>query len=220
MKIRTFCAAFLLLAVTVGVSAQIRYQMGVTAGTNYSLLQSNIFTTASGRLAPAIGCSFVVGLNDRFELNQEIVFTMKGANARAVYFRPEVKPEEHTYAYYYNTFETGVFAGFQLSGTLPVRLQFGGFFGANFHTLDRSQRELMIGDYDNINNATRAVDLNDAFAGIDFGPAVGISAGDRRLRANVRYYYGARNLYNYLDFVAAGPSIHSSAIRLTLTWFL
>lgn len=220
MTIRTFFCFLLLAGNMVAASAQIRYQLGFTAGANYASLQSDLFTTSSGRLAPAIGCSFVVGLNDFFELNQEIVLTGKGANARAVYFRPEDKPEEHTYAYYYNTFETGLFAGFQPSAQVPLRLQVGGFFGANFHTLDRSQRELMIADYSHINNAIRAVDMNDAFAGIDFGPAVGISAGEGHFRANARFYLGARNLYNYLDFVAPGPRIRSSSLRFSLTYFL
>lgn len=220
MNFRTFCAACLLAVAAVPAGAQLRYQLGFSAGANYSLLRSNMFTTASGRLSPALGCSFVVGLNEWLELNQEIFFTMGGANARAVYFLPEVKPEEHTYAYYYNTFETAVFAGYQPEAGIPLRVQLGGFFGANFHTLDRSLRELMIGDYEHINNASRAVDLNDAFAGIDFGPAAGISAGDGHWRANARVYLGARNLYNYLDFVAAGPSIRTSSIRISLTWFL
>lgn len=220
MQIRTFFCTILLSGIAVAASAQIRYQIGFTAGANYSSLRSDLFTTASGRLAPAIGCSFVVGLGDYFELNQEIVLTSKGANARAVYFRPEDKPEENSYSYYYNTFETGLFAGLQPSAQIPIRLQVGGFFGANFHTLDRSQRELMISNYENINYATRAVDLNDAFSGIDFGPAIGISAGEGRFRANARYYLGARNLYNYLDFVSAGPRIRTSSLRLTLSYFL
>jgi hypothetical protein len=78
----------------------------------------------------------------------------------------------------------------------------------------------MIGDYENINKAIRAVDLNDVFAGIDFGPALGISAGEGRFRANARYYLGVKNLYNYLDFVTAGPRIRTGSLRLTLTWFL
>ena len=78
----------------------------------------------------------------------------------------------------------------------------------------------MIDDYSNINNAMRAVDLNDAFAGLDFGPVVGIAAGSDRLRANMRFYLGVQNLYNYLDWVVPGPGIHTQAIRLSLTWFL
>ncbi len=220
MKIRRFLVIFFFLALSMVSFAQRRYQIGVTAGGNYSLLRSDLFNTSSGRLAPTFGCSFAVAWNDLFELNQEIVFCWKGANARAVYFRPEEKPEQHSYAYHYNSFETGLFAGVQPVRRFPLRIQAGGFFGANFHTLDRSQRELMINDYENINNAMRAVDLNDAFSGIDFGPAFGISAGEGRFRANARYYLGARNLYNYLDFVTAGPGIRTSSLRLSLTWFL
>ncbi len=220
MRFRIFLSTLFLTGLGLSANAQLRYQLGFTAGTNYASLRSDLFTTSSGRLAPVIGCSFVVGLNDLLELNQEVVFTLRGARARAVFFLPEEKPSEHTYAYFYNTFETALFAGFQPGRHVPLRLQAGAYFGANFHTLDRSQRELMVGDYDNINNAIRAPDLNDAFAGIDFGPAAGISAGDGRFRASARYYLGIRNLYNYLDFVAAGPGIRTSALRLTLTWFL
>lgn len=220
MKIRIAFLAICLTGISFAATAQLRYQIGFTAGFNYSSLRSDLFTTASGRPAPAFGCSAVVGLNDFVELNQEVVLTFKGANVRAVYFRPEEAPEEHTYAYHYNSFETSLFAGIQPAIHLPLRFQIGGFFGANFHTLDRSQRELMIADYDNINNAIRAVDLNDAFAGIDFGPALGISAGEGRFRASARYYLGVRNLYNYLDFVTAGPGIRTSALRLSLTCFI
>lgn len=220
MKIRTFLAFVCFAVFHLTASAQHRYQIGITLGGNYSSLRSDLFTTSSGRMAPALGCSFVVGLNDYLELNQEIIFCMKGANARAVYFLPEERPEEHSYSFYYNTFETGLFAGFQPARRFPLRIQAGGFFGANFHTLDRSQRELMIADYENINNAIRAVDLNDAFSGIDFGPALGISAGEGRFRANARYYLGVRNLYNYLDFVTSGPGIRTSSLRLSLTWFM
>lgn len=220
MKHRTFLLLLLFAGMALNAAAQIRFQIGFTAGTGYSSLRSDLFTTSSGRLAPVIGCSFVVGMNDILELNQEVVLTMRGARARAVYFRPEEAPDEHTYAYSYNTFETGLFAGFQPGDHFPLRFQAGGYFGANFHTLDRSQRELMIGDYENINKAIRAVDLNDVFAGIDFGPALGISAGEGRFRANARYYLGVKNLYNYLDFVTAGPRIRTGSLRLTLTWFL
>lgn len=210
----------LFLAGALNASAQIRYQLGFTAGLNYASLRSDLFTTASGRPAPAVGCAVAIGLGDYLEFNQEIVYTLKGARARAVYFLPEQKPEEHTYAYYYHSFETGLYAGFRPGRRLPFFLQAGGFLGANFHTLDRSQRELMVDDYNTINNAMRAVDLNDAFAGLDFGPAAGLAAGEGRVRANLRYYLGVRNLYNYLDWVAAGPGIRTSSVRLSLTWFL
>jgi hypothetical protein len=217
---RVWLFTFFLCVGVSGAYGQIRYQLGFTAGVNYSSLRSDQFTTASGVLAPVIGCSFVVAPNNRFELNQEIVLTIRGAKARAVYFRPEQKPEEHTYTYKYYTFETGLFAGFRPGRDLPILLQAGGYFGANFHTLNRSQRELMIVDYEDINNATRAVDLNDAFAGLDYGPALGLMLGEGRFRANARYYFGMKNLYNYIDFVAPGPRIRTNALRVTLTYFL
>jgi hypothetical protein len=196
------------------------FKLGFTTGSNYSLLKSDLFTTASGRLSGAIGCSFFIGLNDKLEYNQEIVFTQKGASAKAVKFLPEEKPDVTTYQYYYNTFEAASFLGFQPFPNTPIRLQAGGFFGTHFHNLDRNTRDLYVGDYNNLNNATKAVNLNDAFSGLDFGPVVGVSAGNNQFRVNARYYYGARNLYNNLDFVAGGHSIHTSALRLTLTYFL
>lgn len=144
----------------------------------------------------------------------------KGAKARAVYFLPEERPDERTYSYFYNSFETTIFVGIRPGRRTPMFLQVGGYLGANFHNLDRSQRELMINDYQDINHAIRAVDLIDAFSGLDFGPALGITAGEGRFRANARYYFGIRNLYNYLDFVASGPRIRTNALRFSLTYFL
>lgn len=221
MQTRIWLFLFLLLAGAVRTTAQhLRYQLGFTAGVNYASLRSSEFTTSSGLLAPVIGCSFVVAPNDWLELNQEIALTVRGAKARAVYFRAQEKPEENTYTYYYYTFETGLYAGFRPGKDLPIFLQAGGYFGANFHTLNRSKRELMIVDYTNINNATRAVDLNDAFAGLDYGPAIGLVLGEGRFRANARYYFGLKNLYDYIDFVPAGPRIRTSSLRVTLTYFL
>ena len=220
MFFRIFSLLACLALIPFIAAAQIRYQIGLTSGVNVSSLQSDLFTTSSGRVAPVIGCAFAVSWDERLELNQEIVLTFKGAKARAVYFRPEQKPDEHTYAYHYNSFETAVFAGLRPGRDLPLRLQIGGYLGANFHRLNREQRELMILDYQNINNAIRAVDLNDAFAGLDLGPALGLAVGEGRVRANVRYYWGARNFYNQLDFVAPGPRIRTNALRFTLTCFL
>ncbi|MEZ4943028.1 MAG: outer membrane beta-barrel protein [Saprospiraceae bacterium] len=220
MLIRIFFVAFFLLSAAATGLAQIHYQLGVTSGVNVSSLKSDLFTTSSGRIAPVIGCSFVVSWHEQFELNQEIVLAFKGAKARAVYFQPEQKPEEHTYDYHYNTFETAILGGYRPGRDVPLFLQAGAYLGANFHSLDRTARELMIADYQNINNAIRAVDLNDAFAGLEFGPVVGITAGDGRFRANARYYMGIRNLYNYLDFVTAGPHIRTNSLRLSLTYFL
>jgi len=221
MNVKTFFAAALLTAAaTASAQAQVRYQMGFTFGSNYSSLNSDLFTTSSGRLGFAAGCSFALGFGDHFELNPEIVFTQKGAAAKAAYFLPEQKADIRTYQYYYNTFEAGLFAGYQPAADVPLRIQAGGFFGTHFHNLDRNDRDLFVGDYNDINNAIRAVDLNDAFSGVDFGPAFGLSAGEGRFRANFRYYIGKRNLYNNLEFVESGHRIRTSSLRLTLTYFL
>jgi hypothetical protein len=212
-------AAFFAAFATTAATAQTYYKMGFTFGSNYSSLRSDLFTTPSGRLGATVGCSFALGFGQRFDLNPEIVFTQKGGTAKAVYFMPEGETDVRTYDYHYNTFEAGLFAGYKPLAALPIRLQAGGFFGTHFHNLDRSDRELYVGDYTNINTATRAVDLNDAFAGLDFGPAVGISAGDDRFRVNARYYFGARNLYQNLDFVEGDHRISTSSMRLTLTYF-
>lgn len=220
MNARTLFTAAILTVIATTLAAQSRYQMGFTFGSNYSSLRSDIFPTSSGRLSFAAGCSFVLGFGDQFELNPEIVFTQKGANAQAAYFVPEEKADLRTYQYYYNTFEAGLFAGFKPVADVPFRIQAGGFFGTLFNNLDRNNRELYVGDYENITDATRAIDLNDAFSGIDFGPAVGLSAGDDRFRANIRYYLGARNLYNNLYATEEGHHIRSNSLRLTLTYFL
>lgn len=220
MNAKSFFAAACLVIVSFSASAQEIYQFGFTAGSNYSSLRSDLFSTASGRLSAAVGCSFVVGFGDHFELNQEVVFVQKGASAKAVNFRPEDTPEQLTYDYYYNSFEAGLFAGVSPFTNIPITLQAGGFMGTHFHNLDRSAREVYVGDYESLNHATPAVDLNDAYAGIDYGPAFGISAGKGQMRLNARYYLGTRNLYKNLDFVNEGPSIRTSSLRLSLTYFL
>jgi hypothetical protein len=111
--------------------------------------------------------------------------------------------------------------GWQPLKTLPIRVQGGAFLGTHFHNLDRTDRNLYVGDYEDLNNAIRAVDLNDAFSGVDAGPVVGISAGEGRFRANARYYLGTRNLYKNLDFTLAEKKhdIRTGSLRLTLTYF-
>lgn len=219
MNTKSFFTAFFLIAAA-SLPAQSHYQLGFTFGSNYSSLRSDLFPTSSGRLGVAVGCAFTLGLGDRFELNPEILFTQKGANAQAAYFLPEEKADIRTYQYFYNTFEAGLFAGFRPIADLPFQIQAGGFFGTHFHNLNRNSRELYVGNYENINDATRAVDLNDAFSGVDFGPVLGLSAGEGRFRANIRYYLGARNLYNNLDFVEGGHHIRTSSLRLSLTYFV
>ncbi|MEZ4919100.1 MAG: outer membrane beta-barrel protein [Saprospiraceae bacterium] len=220
MNFKNLIAVFVFAALATTISAQSNYQIGITAGANQSSLKSDLFNTSSGRLNAAIGCTFVVGINDFFELNQEIAFVQKGAKAQAVYFRPEAQPEQLTYDYYYNTFEAGLFAGIKPFRSVPVTFQAGGFLGTHFHNMDRSQTEVYVGDYHSLNNATQAVDLNDAFAGVDMGPAFGISAGTGQVRVNARYYLGTRNLYNNLDFVEEGHTITTNSFRLSISYFL
>ncbi|MBK8556452.1 MAG: outer membrane beta-barrel protein [Lewinellaceae bacterium] len=220
MNAKSFFAAACLALLSFSVSAQEIYQVGVTAGSNYSSLRSDLFSTSSGRLSAAVGCTFVVGFGEHFELNQEVVFVQKGASAKAVNFRPEDTPEELTYDYYYNSFEAGLFAGVTPFANIPLTFQAGGFMGTHFDNLDRSAKEVYVGDYESINHATPAIDLNDAFSGIDFGPAFGIAAGKGRMRVNARYYLGTRNLYKNLDFVDAGPSIRTGSLRLSVSYFL
>ncbi len=215
-----FVALLLAFSAATTATAQIYHKLGFTFGSNYSSLSSDLFTTSAGRLGFAAGCSFVVGINDHLELNQEIAFVQRGASAKAVYFMPEESADIRAYDYNYNSFEAAIFAGFQPSKTFPVKIQAGGYFGTHAHNLNRNNRDLFVGDYNDINNATPAADLNDAFSGVDFGPAVGLTAGDGRFRANIRYYQGVRNLYNNLDFVPTGHNIRTSSLRLTLTYFL
>lgn len=203
-----------------GLTAQLRYQMGLLTGVQYTLLRSDLFTTASGRVAPVVGFAFAVGPRRRWELVQEVVLTEGGAHARAVYFRAGAPPEDHLYTYKYYSFETSLFASWQPSREVPLWLQAGAFLGGNFDHLNRQQREYMIGDYENINRAVRAVELNDAFSGLDYGAAVGLALGEGRFRASARYYLGMKNLYRYLDFAAPGPYLLTSALRCSLAYFL
>lgn len=220
MNVKSIAAAALVAVfATTAAFAQSSYKMGFTLGSNYSSLNSDLFTTSSGRLSAAAGFTISLGFGDRFDLNPEIMFVQKGASAKTVQFRPEDTPLEGTYNYYYNTFEAGLLAGFRPVASLPIRLQAGGFFGSHFHNLDRSQRDLYVGDYTNINNATEAVDLNEAFTGIDFGPAVGISAGEGRFRVTARYYLGMRNLNDNRDFVEKNHHIYTNSLRLSVTYF-
>jgi hypothetical protein len=71
-----------------------------------------------------------------------------------------------------------------------------------------------------VNKAILAEKLERAFAGVDYGPAFGVSAGSGRLRLNLRYYLGLRNLYNNLEFMEKGHSIRTGSLRVTLTGYL
>lgn len=212
-------AALVATFATTAIQAQSQYKMGFTLGSNYSSLNSDLFTTSTGRLSAAAGFTISLGFGEHFELSPEIMFVQKGASAKTVEFRPEDQPVVSTYDYFYNSFETGVFAGYKPLASLPVSVQVGGFFGSHFHNLNRSNLDAYVGDYENINNAIQAADLNEAFTGIDFGPAVGISAGTGRFRVNARYYFGARNLNNNRDFVEKVNTIRTNSMRLTLTYF-
>ena len=111
-KIFAFAAIFALVATTT-LNAQSSYKMGFTLGSNYSSLKSDMFTTASGRLSAAAGFTISLGFGDQFELTPEIMFVQKGASAKVVDFQPESQSEVSTYDFYYNSFEVGVFAGFE-----------------------------------------------------------------------------------------------------------
>ncbi len=221
MNVKSFASAALiaLFATTTVAHAQSSYKMGFSLGSNYSNLRSDLYPTASGRLSPAAGFSITLGFGDRFELNPEIMFVQKGATAKTVTFNPENEPSTNTYDFYYNSFEAGLFAGFQPIASVPVRLQAGGFFGTQFHNLDRSQREKFVGDYNNIVNATQVTLLNESLTGADFGPALGVSAGIGRFNITARYYLGARNLYENIAFTNDSHSIHASSMRIALTYF-
>ncbi len=220
MSIRIIAAVALVATITTtAIQAQSQYKMGFTLGSNYSSLNSDLFTTSSGRLSAAAGFTISLGFGDHFELTPEIMFVQKGASAKTVNFQPEDQPVVSTYDYFYNSFETGVFAGYKPLKSLPISLQVGGFFGSHFHNLNNKNYNAYVGDYENINKAIPAVDLNEAFTGVDFGPAVGISAGAGRFRVNARYYFGTRNLNNNRDFVAKVNTIRTNSMRLTLTYF-
>lgn len=204
---------------TTVVNAQSSYKMGFTLGSNYSSLRSDLYTTSSGRLSPAVGFSIQLGFGDRFQLSPEIMFVQRGATAKTVKFNPENEPSLSTYNFYYNSFEAGLFAGFQPIASVPVRLQAGGFFGTNFHNLDRSEKDAYVSDYEDIINATQVTLLNESLSGVDFGPAFGISAGMGRFNVSARYYLGARNLYENIAFAPEGHKIHSNSARISLTYF-
>lgn len=215
----------LLVSVAVAslLSAQtttIRHQWGLVLGGNYSTLQSDLFSTNSGRLSPVLGCAFMLGFSDRFEANTEVVFTRPGAGAKVVRFRPEEQVEELNYAYHYNTFETSILLGFKPFKRGPLVVQAGGFFGAHFHNLSKDRRDLFIGDYTDIVRAKPATEINDAFAGFDLGPVFGLGIGGRTVRLHARYCPGMTNLYKHIPFTRENHHIRSGSFRLTISYFL
>lgn len=222
MKMSRFFIAALLILSSVCMpllQAQSSYKMGVIFGGNYSSLRSDLFTTASGRLTATLGASVLLGFENRFELISEINFAQKGASVKTAVFNPENRPFIRNYALYHNSFEAGVFAGYQPLESLPLRLQAGGYFGGLFHTLNRSDKNMYVGNYENIVDATQVTLLNESMSGIDFGPAFGVSGGEGRFRVNVRYYLGLRNLYDNIAFTTENHRIKSNSIRVAITYF-
>ncbi len=223
MNAKTFLPViFLVVSAANLLSAQSYHQLGFTFGSNYSTLHSDLFPTNAGRLSYAVGAVFHVGFNDRFGLSQEVIFAQKGATAQAASFRPEQEPQDQSYNYYYNAFQTSVLANFQPFSKLPVRLQAGGFAELLSNRLKRNNYDLYVGEYEDDEHfdAMLATKLNESFTGVDFGPAVGISAGGRQFRVNLHYYHGLQNLYKNLDFVEAGHHIRSSSLRFSVVCFL
>lgn len=148
MSIRIIAAVALVATITTtAIQAQSQYKMGFTLGSNYSSLNSDLFTTSSGRLSAAAGFTISLGFGDHFELTPEIMFVQKGASAKTVNFQPEDQPVVSTYDYFYNSFETGVFAGYKPLKSLPISLQVGGFFGSHFHNLNNKNYNAYVGDY-------------------------------------------------------------------------
>jgi hypothetical protein len=219
MNIRSAVAALVTFAFASAASAQTTYRMGVTAGANVSTLKSDVFETTSGTVAPVIGVAFQLGFSDFFELNPEIAFTQKGGSASVMRIVPEQKPESGTYDYTFNTFELTLTAGLKPIPSVPVRIQVGGFMGSHFETGD-SDKDWYIGDENaDYSTAMPAWRYNNAFSGLDFGAALGLSVGEGRFRGNVRYYHGMKNLYDNLDFMKNDGSIKTQGARASLTWY-
>jgi hypothetical protein len=219
MNFKFFAIAAFFAASVSPVFAQSSVKMGFTSGGNYSSLQSGLFQTISGRANATAGFTVQLGFGDRFELNTDIMYVQKGATAKVVEFVPDSAPRQGSYDFFYNSFEAGLTGGLKPLKSIPVYLQAGGFMGAHFHNLDRSRDELYLGDYTDINKATEATDLNEAFTGIDYGAIFGLGVGEGKFRFSARYHLGLRNLNKNRDFVDTSDCITSSSCRATLTWF-
>jgi Outer membrane protein beta-barrel domain len=200
--------------------AQDSFTGAVTFGTSYSSLRTDLFAVQNARMGFSAGLSFVVPLNDRLEFNPEISFIQKGGSARATLLFPEQISSARTYNFNYNSFEASMLLGIKPLSGLPVRFQTGAFFGAISNNLSDKITDLYVGDVQGYNKAIPVENLNNAFAGIDFGPVASISVGNGRFRANLRYQMGIPNLYNRLEFMPEKHSIRTSAARLTMTYFL
>lgn len=219
MNFKFFAIAAIAAASASPVSAQLSCKMGFTSGGNHSTLQSGLFQTLSGRANATAGFTVHLGFGDRFELNTDIMYVEKGATVKVVEFVPDSAPKQNSYDFFYNSFETGLTGGIKPVKSIPVYLQAGGFLGAHFHNLDRSRDELYLGNYTDINQATEATDLNEAFTGIDCGAVFGLGVGDGKFRFSARYHLGLRNLNSNRDFVDTSDRITSSSCRATLTYF-
>jgi hypothetical protein len=200
--------------------AQNTYTGAVTFGTSFSSLRTDLFAVQNARMGFSAGLSFVVPLNDRLEFSPEISFIQKGGSARATLLFPEQEISTRTYNFNYNSFEANMLLGYQPSKDLPIRLQTGAFMGAISNNLSDKITDLYVGNVEGYNTAIPVENLNNAFAGIDFGPLAGITLGNGRFRANLRYQMGVPNLYKRIEFMPSGHSIRTSAARLTMTYFI
>lgn len=219
MNFKFFSIAALVAASASPVFAQFSCKMGFTSGGNYSTLRSDLFQTLSGRANATAGFTVRFGFGESVELNTDILYVQKGATAKVVQFRPEKAPCPGSYNFFYNSFEAGLTGGFKPVKSIPVYLQAGAFMGAHYHNLDRSHDEFYLGDYQDINKAIEAADLNEAFTGIDYGAVLGVGIGGGKFRFSARYYPGLRNLNRNRDFVDTSARITSNSCRAALTYY-
>jgi hypothetical protein len=221
MRIKTLATAVALYFVCQQtLFAQDSYSGAVTFGTSYSSLRTDLFTIQNARMGFSAGLSFSIPLNDRFEFNPEISYVQKGGAARATLLFPEQEISTRTYNFNYNSFEANMLVGYQPTKSLPIRLHAGAFMGAISNNLSDEITDLYVGNVEGYNTAMPVENLNNAFAGIDFGPVAGISLGNGRFRANLRYQVGVPNLYDRLEFMPQGHFIRTSEARLTMTYFI
>jgi hypothetical protein len=221
MRIKTLATAVALYFVCQQtLFAQNTYTGAVTFGTSYSTLRTDLFSLQNARMGFSAGLSFIIPLNDRLEFNPEISYVQKGGAARATLLFPEQAISTRTYNFNYNSFEANMLMGLQPVKSIPIRLLAGAFMGAMSNNLSDEVTELYVGNVEGYNTAMPVENLNNAFAGIDFGPVAGISLGNGRFRANLRYQVGVPNLYNRLEFMPEGHTVRTSAARLTMSYFI
>jgi hypothetical protein len=221
MNLKHFATSVALLIVCQQtLTAQNTYTGAVSFGTTYSTLHTDLFTVQNARVGFSAGLAFAFPINDRIEINPEFAYVQKGGSARASFLYPEQSISNRTYNFNYNAFETNVLVGVKPLENFPIRLHAGAYLAAMANNLSDKSTDLYIGNLDDYNTTMPIEKLNNAFAGLDFGPVAGISIGNGRFRANLRYQAGLPNLYNKLEFMPAGHSIHTSAARLTMTYFM